>query len=156
MYNGQWSPCNTIHQPLFSVLGISDYWMQQCKRICTPEKEIIYVSAVWLVGTGEVGPITCWPPRFILKSCFSNYLSGCRYMYCCIKLSKYSSVRGRKGWWIRLLACRNALLPAAPLIIIELKIEIFSLFLSYCLSSFCMSACLLVYRTACLSACHVS
>jgi hypothetical protein len=69
-------------------------------------------------GTGEVGPITCWPPRFILKSCLSNYLSGCRYMYCCIKLSKYSSVRGRKGWWIRLLACRNALLPAAPLIII--------------------------------------
>jgi len=56
------------------------------------------------------GPITGWPPRFILKSCFSNYLSGCRYMYCCIKLSKYSSVRGRKGWWIRLPACRNALL----------------------------------------------
>ena len=39
-----------------------------------PCKKIIYVSAVGLVGTGEVGPITGWPPRFILKSSFSNYI----------------------------------------------------------------------------------
>ncbi len=65
--------------------------------MCTPEKEIIYVSAVGLVGTGEVDPITGWPPRFILKSCFSNYLSGCRYMYCCTNCQNIQVSADGKG-----------------------------------------------------------